>query len=172
MASQDEQEFVRRLEEQLRQLKIADYLAQTVMTISQLAWQRLSGDTRDLDQARLAIEALRALVPVLKDAVPDALARDLQQAVANLQLAYAGAVAQAGTAAEGETGSTAEPAASGGETGSAPGPAASRAEAASTPESAPSAGEAGATAEPASAADPDSQAPPGEDAPEEPVTES
>src|SRR5207247_11447350 len=98
MASREEQEFVRRLEEQLRQLKVADYLTQTVMTISQLAWSRLSGEARDLEQARLAIEALRALVPVLKGAVTDGLSRDLQQVVANLQLAYAGAVAQAGAA--------------------------------------------------------------------------
>jgi hypothetical protein len=160
MASSEEQEFVRRLEEQLRQLKIADYLAQTVMTISQLAWQRLSGETRDLDQARLAIEALRALVPVLKDAVPDGLARDLQQAVANLQLAYAGAVAQADAPSATEAGSGAEPAASPGEAGST---------------SAASEGAAGSTAEPAPGDEAAEEPLPGDDdddGPAEPVTES
>ena len=42
---------------------------------------------------RLAIEALRALVPVLKGALPDELVRDFEQVTANLQLAYAEAVA-------------------------------------------------------------------------------
>ena len=44
---------------------------------------------------RLAIEALRALDPVLRDGgVDEAVVRDLEQARANLQLAYASAVGQ------------------------------------------------------------------------------
>ena len=54
----------------------------------------LSEEDRDLDQARLAIEALRALVPVLKDTVSDQVTRDFDQMVANMQLAYAKAVAE------------------------------------------------------------------------------
>ena len=47
-------------------------------------------------QARLAIEALRALEPVLREGgVDEAVVRDLEQARANLQLAYATAVAEA-----------------------------------------------------------------------------
>ena len=43
---------------------------------------------------KLAIEALRALDPVLREAgVDEAIVRDLEQARANLQLAYAAAVA-------------------------------------------------------------------------------
>jgi hypothetical protein len=66
---------------------------QTLSTVSSLAFHRLSPEHRDLDQARLAIEALRALVPVLEGAVPPELTRDLQQVTANLQLAYAEAAA-------------------------------------------------------------------------------
>ena len=40
----------------------------------------------------LAIEALRALVPVLSGSVPPELTRDFEQVIANLQLAYASAV--------------------------------------------------------------------------------
>jgi hypothetical protein len=40
----------------------------------------------------LAIEALKALVPVLEGAVPDEAVRDFNQVVANMQLAYAAAV--------------------------------------------------------------------------------
>ena len=77
----------------LAQMQVADLLVQSLSTISSLAYHRLSGEARDLEQVRLAIEALRALVPVLKGAVPDELVRDFEQVTANLQLAYAAAVA-------------------------------------------------------------------------------
>jgi hypothetical protein len=77
----------------LRQLQVSDLLVQTLSTVSSLAYHRLAEETRDLEQARLAIEALRALVPVLEGSVPAELHRDLEQVTANLQLAYAAAVA-------------------------------------------------------------------------------
>jgi hypothetical protein len=83
-----EQELV----DALRQLQVADLLVQTLSTVSSLAYHRLADEHRDLEQARLAIEALRALVPVLSGAVPAELTRDFEQVTANLQLAYAAAV--------------------------------------------------------------------------------
>ena len=60
----------------------------------------MSPDARDLEQARLAIESLRALEPVLREnGVDDAIVRDLAQARTNLQLAYAAAVAESAPAA-------------------------------------------------------------------------
>jgi hypothetical protein len=82
------------LRDAVRQVKVSDVLQQTVVTVSSLGYAKLAPDTRDLEQARLAVEALRALVPVLEGAVPEELTRDLQQVVANLQLAYAAAAAQ------------------------------------------------------------------------------
>ena len=79
----------------LRQLKVSDLLVQTLSTVSSLAFHRLDEEQRDLEQARLAIEALRALVPVLAGAVPPELTRDFEQVTANLQLAYARAAASA-----------------------------------------------------------------------------
>jgi hypothetical protein len=79
----------------LRQLQVSDLLVQTLSTVSSLAYHRLAEEHRDLEQARLAIEALRALVPVLADAVPPELTRDFEQVTANLQLAYAAAVEHA-----------------------------------------------------------------------------
>jgi hypothetical protein len=79
----------------LRDLRISDLLVQTLSTVSSLAYHRLEKEHRDLDQVRLAIEALRALVPVLEGAVPPELKRDLEAVTANLQLAYADAVAPA-----------------------------------------------------------------------------
>lgn len=76
----------------LRALQVSDLLVQTLSTVSSLAYHRLSEEDRDLEQVRLAIEALRALVPVLGGAVSPELARDFEQVTANLQLAYAAAV--------------------------------------------------------------------------------
>ena len=77
----------------LRQLSVADLLVQSLSTISSLAYHRLSEEHRDLEQVRLGIEALRALVPVLKGSLPAELVRDFEQVTVNLQLAYAAAVA-------------------------------------------------------------------------------
>ena len=85
----EEQVSAEELLEALRELKVSDLLVQTLSTVSSLAYHRLSEEHRDLEQARLAIEALRALVPVLAGSVPPELSRDFEQVTANLQLAYA-----------------------------------------------------------------------------------
>jgi hypothetical protein len=79
----------------LAQLQVSELLVQTLSTVSSLAYHRLSEEHRDLEQVRLAIEALRALVPVLSGSLPPELVRDFEQVTANLQLAYATAVAAA-----------------------------------------------------------------------------
>lgn len=78
--------------EVLGRLKVDDILVQTLSTIASLAFHRLTEEHRDLDQVRLAIDVLRAVVPVLSEAVPPELVRDFEQVTANLQLAYASAV--------------------------------------------------------------------------------
>jgi hypothetical protein len=90
----NEEELVAKLEEELRKLTVSDILFQTGLTLSSLGFRRLSEEERDLDQARLAIEGLRAIVPLLDDAVPEQTTRDLTQVIANLQLAYAKAVSE------------------------------------------------------------------------------
>lgn len=76
----------------LRQLQVSDLLVQTLSTVSSLAFHRLGEEQRDLEQVRLAIDTLRALVPVLEGAIAPELQRDFEQVTANLQLAYAAAV--------------------------------------------------------------------------------
>lgn len=78
----------------LARLQVSDLLVQTLSTVSSLAYHRLDEEHRDLEQARLAIEALRALVPVLAGSIPAELRRDFEQVTANLQLAYAAAVSR------------------------------------------------------------------------------
>lgn len=91
---QDEQQLVEELQAELRRLKVSDLLLQTLYTVSSLGYHRLSGDDKDLEQARLAIEALKALLPVLEGAVPEEATRDFQQVLSNMQLAYASAAAE------------------------------------------------------------------------------
>jgi hypothetical protein len=74
--------------EQMKQLRVSDILLDLSMSLVSL------GFLRHLDQARLATDALRALLPLLKERVPEDLSRDLSQALANLQLAYAKAAAE------------------------------------------------------------------------------
>ena len=88
---EDEQQLIEELQAELAKLTVGDLLLQTLYSVSSLGYHRLSGDARDLDQARLAIEALRALIPVLDGSVPEEALRDFGQVLANLQLAYAAA---------------------------------------------------------------------------------
>lgn len=90
---EDEQQLIAELQAELSKLTVSDLLLQTLHSISLLAYHRLSGEGRDLTQAGLAIEALRALVPVLEGTAPDEALRDFNQVLANLQLAYASAAA-------------------------------------------------------------------------------
>ena len=98
---QNEAEMIAELQAELDRLKVSDLLLQTVYTISSLGYHRLSGENKDLEQARLAIEALKALLPVLEGAVPEEATRDFRQVLTNMQLAYASA-AEAGEPAPGE----------------------------------------------------------------------
>lgn len=95
-----DEELLRKVEEQLRELKVSDVLVQTVYTVSSLGWHKLSSTDRDLEQAKLAIDSLRAVLPVLADVMPPEAKRDMEQMVANMQLAYASAVAESGPGEE------------------------------------------------------------------------
>jgi hypothetical protein len=84
--------------EALDRIGVADVLVQALATTASIGFRRVSPEARDLEQARLAIEALRALDPVLREGgVDEALLRDLEQARTNLQLAYAKAVVEEGS---------------------------------------------------------------------------
>jgi hypothetical protein len=91
---EDERKLIEELQSELAKLKVSDLLLQTLYSVSSLAYHRLGGEGRDLEQAHLAIEALRVLVPVLEGSVPEEALRDFNQVLANLQLAYASAVAE------------------------------------------------------------------------------
>jgi hypothetical protein len=77
------------LVEAIRKMKVSDLLLSTISTTAQLGYAKLEPDSRDLDQARLAIEALKALLPVLEGSVAEEVLGEFNQLLANLQLAYA-----------------------------------------------------------------------------------
>ena len=95
-----DEELRRALEEQMRQITVEDVLVQTAVTLVNLGGRRLGlpgpdGDreeTPDLGQGRLAIEAVRALLPMLP-AEPQG---PIRQAVSQLQMAFAQAAQGAG----------------------------------------------------------------------------
>jgi hypothetical protein len=77
--------------EQIKQLRVSDLLVTNMSVIAQLGYAKLEPGSLDLQQARVAIDALRALVGVLEGTAEPDLLRSFGQAVANLQLAYASA---------------------------------------------------------------------------------
>jgi Rod binding domain-containing protein len=83
------------LREALGKIGVADILLNALSAAASIGFHRVSPEARDLAQVKLAVEALRALDPVLREAgVDEAVLRDLEQARANLQLAYAKAVSE------------------------------------------------------------------------------
>ena len=78
--------------EQLRAIKVADLIVQAASGLVSLGFVRLAGEQRDFAQARLAIDSLRALEPIVREQVSAELAEDLQRAITSLQLAFAEAV--------------------------------------------------------------------------------
>jgi hypothetical protein len=80
--------------EALGKVGVSDVLVNALSAVASLGFHRLAPETRDLEQVRLAIEALRALEPVLREGgAAEAVIRDLEGARTNLQLGYASAVA-------------------------------------------------------------------------------
>ena len=103
---ENEEQVARELADELRRLRIEDALIQTLITISSIGYRRLgltedTRDDRDLQQAKLAIDAMAALTPVLESVVPEELIRGFNQSVASMQLAYAQAAAGKGADDEG-----------------------------------------------------------------------
>jgi hypothetical protein len=87
-----EEELRAALEEQMRRITVQDVLIQTTVTLINLGGRRLGlagppeqAGEKDLEQARLAIEGARALVPLLPQEAELGPVRD---ALSQLQMAY------------------------------------------------------------------------------------
>jgi hypothetical protein len=79
--------------ETIRQAKVGPLILSTVSTFASVAYGKL--EMKDLTQAKTAIDVIDALVPLLGEDVDEDIRRDFTQALTNLKLAYADAVAAA-----------------------------------------------------------------------------
>jgi hypothetical protein len=81
-----EEELRAQLEEEIRNVKVEDVVLQSAVSVLNLAARRIAKeDERDLEQAKVGIDAARALV----DLVPEQAQAQLRQAISELQLLYA-----------------------------------------------------------------------------------
>ena len=76
----------------LQQIEVGQFLLSTVSTLASLAFGKL--EQGELSQAKAAVDAIGALLPVVQGEVEDALYRDFERALANLRVAYADAAAK------------------------------------------------------------------------------
>lgn len=123
-----EEELRAALEAELERIRVGDVLVQTIVTLINLAGRRIGlapgteGD-RDLDQVHDAIEAVRALLPIVEAREGEPLT-PVREALSQLQLGYA-QLARQGAGGEpggGEPGGGAQPGGAGkpGDGGSGP----------------------------------------------------
>jgi hypothetical protein len=77
------------VEAELAQLRVSDVLLHTASTVAQLAYRELHAAERDLEQVRLALESLEALLPLLAGTLPHELEGDFQAVLADVRLGYA-----------------------------------------------------------------------------------
>ena len=78
-----EDELRAAFEEQMRRITVPDVLVQTAVTLVNLGSQKPAED-HDLEQARVAIEGARALLPLL----PEEIQTPLKDALSQLQMAF------------------------------------------------------------------------------------
>jgi hypothetical protein len=74
----------------IKQAKVSDLVLSTITTLISVAYGKV--ELKELDEAKRAIDAIDALLPLTEGQVEDGMRRDLTQAVTNLKLAYADGV--------------------------------------------------------------------------------
>jgi hypothetical protein len=87
-----EEELRAAYEAQIKQLRVEHLVLENVVTLANLGMRRTglapgTEDERDPEQVRLAIESVRALLPVVEETVPNQ-AGAIRDALSQLQLAF------------------------------------------------------------------------------------
>ncbi len=87
-----EEEYRAALEEEMRRVRVQDLLMQGVVSTLNVGFRRVgvqpgTEGERDLDQARLAIDAVRAHLPLLGEIAPEQMAA-IRDALSQLQMAF------------------------------------------------------------------------------------
>lgn len=84
--SPEQEEMLRQMEEEMRKVRVQDVLTQSVVSILNLSARRIAkADERDLEQARIGIDAVRALVELLEPEQQG----EVRNALSQVQMLYA-----------------------------------------------------------------------------------
>jgi hypothetical protein len=116
--SPEQEQMLRQMEEEMSRIRVQDLVAQSVVSILNLSYRRIAKeDERDLEQARVGIEAIRGMVDVLDEESQ----REIKNALSQIQVLYAQQAAASGEpASEPPPGGGAAPAGGGAAGGQAP----------------------------------------------------
>lgn len=102
-----EEELRAQLEEEVRKLRVEEVVLQSAASIVNLTARRIAKeDERDLEQGRIGIEAVRALLPLL----PAEVQPQLRNALSELQVLYAREAGGSGAKEAGEGEAASKPA--------------------------------------------------------------
>lgn len=97
--SPEQQETLARFEEEMRRMTVGDHLATILQSLAALAVRKIGmapemSSERDLDQAKLAIEAFKALLPVAEPVRPEQEMQVHRGMLSELQMVYVTALRQ------------------------------------------------------------------------------
>ena len=82
----EQEQMLQQMEEEMRRVRVQDLVAQSVVSIINLAYRRIAKeDERDLEQARVGIEAVRGMVGALDEESQ----HEIRNALSQLQMLYA-----------------------------------------------------------------------------------
>lgn len=82
----EQEELQRRLEQQLREVRVQDLLLESVASILNLSARRIAKpDERDLEQGRIGIDAVRAVLDLIDEGPRD----QVREALSQVQMLYA-----------------------------------------------------------------------------------
>jgi hypothetical protein len=109
-----EEQLRAQLEEELKRVRVEQVVTEATVSILNVAVLRAglvpgSEDAVDLGQVRIGIEAVRALLPLVEDAVGAEQAKPIRDALAQLQVAYVKASEAPAETAPGEEPAAPEP---------------------------------------------------------------
>lgn len=94
----EQEQMLAEMEEQMRRVRVQDLLAQSVVSILNLSARRIAKeDERDLEQAKVGIDAVRALADLLEPEPQ----REVRNALTQIQMLYAKAAGESAPAGEG-----------------------------------------------------------------------
>ncbi|HZL65238.1 MAG TPA: hypothetical protein VFD50_09915 [Thermoleophilia bacterium] len=101
--AQTDEERARAYREQVRQLRAVDIASSLMLDLVTIGYQKLgltpeTADLRDLSDARLLIDLLRATLGVVENELDEMQRRDLHSTLAQMQLSFARAVQLGGGA--------------------------------------------------------------------------